>query len=51
MDQEGAGQLTVSTTGTANVTGPLGLLTRAQGSTIAITQLATDVWLLSGDAS
>ena len=51
MDQANAGQLTVSSTGTATVTGPLGLQTRVQGSVIAITQVAADSWLLSGDAS
>ena len=52
MDQEGAGQLTVAagagvTLQKAGATSN----TRAQFSVLAITQLATDIWMLTGDTA
>ncbi len=49
FEQTGAGQVTVLAAGGVTVRTPETLLSRKQFSTIALTKLATDEWILIGD--
>jgi len=49
IEQDGVGQLTVVAEGGVTIRTPETLLSRKQFSTIALTKMATNEWLLIGD--